>query len=289
MERGEFEIVPASDWLQPFVRRHLYVNRPLKAEIVLHAKPTGYAYFSNFFGRNSRDFGIIDGLHFTRTDRWFLFGQIVDHDVHFHHVDSMEIIACELTATAPYRLFGFGGGKILGMASAFETAAPHLAALARECFRLGADASREEHVAEAERFFALLVPQAAPVDAATERAVFLLEAANGALRIADLCREVGLGPRQLNRRFRDLVGLSPKTFAQILQINWVVGLLYANDTARLTEIAHDAGFYDQAHFNRAMQRFFKEGPREFLKSDHPAFRTFLAQSRRFGPASQSEA
>lgn len=119
----------------------------------------------------------------------------------------------------------------------------------------------------------------------SRHAVRLIEEANGALRIADICREVGLGPRQLNRRFQSIVGLSPKTFAQILQINWVVALLYANDTAKLTEIAHDAGFYDQAHFNRAMQRFFNEGPREFLRSDHPAFRTFLAGSRRYGPTS----
>jgi uncharacterized membrane protein YhhN len=54
------------------------------------------------------------------------------------------------------------------------------------------------------------------------------------------------------------------------------------------QIAQDAGFYDQAHFNRAMQRFFREGPREFLQSDHPAFRSFLAASRRFGPSSAAE-
>jgi AraC-like DNA-binding protein len=78
--------------------------------------------------------------------------------------------------------------------------------------------------------------------------------------------------------------MSPKRFAQIMQINWVVSLLYANDKAKLAQIAQDAGFYDQAHFNRAMQRFFRQGPRRFLESDHPGYRAFLAASRRFGPA-----
>jgi AraC-like DNA-binding protein len=111
----------------------------------------------------------------------------------------------------------------------------------------------------------------------------MFEAAHGAVKVADICREVGIGQRQLARRFREIVGVAPKFFGQVLQINWVVGLLYFNDTATLTEIAHDAGFYDQAHFNHAMQRFFREGPRAFLKSDHVAFKTFLGASRRFGP------
>lgn len=285
MERGDFDIFQPSAALRQIARRYLYANRALDAEIVLRAKPTGYVYFSNFFGRNSRDHGIIDGHHFARTTRWFLFGQILDHDVRFHHVESMEIIACELNATAPHRLFGLSGERLLGLAKAFDEAVPHLAPLARDCFRLGADASPEDHIAETEKFLARASEQAGPEDPVVSHAVRLIEEANGALRVADVCREVGIGARQLNRRFQAIVGLSPKTFAQILQINWVVGLLYANDTAKLTQIAHEAGFYDQAHFNRAMQRFFNEGPREFLRSDHPAFRSFLAESRRYGPAS----
>jgi AraC-like DNA-binding protein len=86
------------------------------------------------------------------------------------------------------------------------------------------------------------------------------------------------------RRFTHVVGVGPKFFGQILQINWVVSLLYADDTPSLTEIAHEAGFYDQAHFNHAMQQFFSEGPREFLQSDHVFFKAFLGESRKFGPS-----
>jgi AraC-like DNA-binding protein len=67
----------------------------------------------------------------------------------------------------------------------------------------------------------------------------------------------------------------------------VIGLLYANGQG-LAQIAQEAGFYDQAHLNRAMRRFFREGPRAFLRSDHPAYRSFLAASRRFGPDSAAE-
>jgi AraC-like DNA-binding protein len=129
-----------------------------------------------------------------------------------------------------------------------------------------------------------LAERALPPDPEVERAVALFEAANGAVRVATVCAEVGLSSRQLNRRFTHLVGVGPKFFGQILQINWVVSLLYADDMASLTEIAHEAGFFDQAHFNHAMRQFFSEGPREFLQSDHVFFKSFLGGSRKFGPS-----
>jgi len=283
MEQGDFEIIVPPDALRPFVRRYLYANRTLEAGATFHAKPTGYSYFSNFFGDQGGDYGIINGRRFERQVRWFFFGQITDHDVTFHHARSLQLIAGELTATAHYRLLGISGAHILGLAAPLEDAAPDAASLARECFIRGTEASRDEHIEETNDFVSRLAERARPEDPVVERAVAMIEAANGAIRVADMSREIGIGERHLNRRFNHIVGLSPKAYARILQINWVVGLLYANDSARLSEIAQEAGFYDQAHFNRAMQRFFREGPREFLQSDHPAFRTFLAASRRFGP------
>lgn len=285
MERGDFEIVSPPERLRPFVRRYLYANRLLQSGVTFHAKPTGYAYFSNFFGQYGGDRGIMDGRAFERVSPWFFFGQITDHDVSFHHAQSLQLIAGELTATAHHRLFGISGRRVLGLAVPLHEAAPDQAPLARECFVLGAEAARDDHVAEANAFASRLAEHALPEDPVVERAVALFETSNGAVRIAEVCDELGVGPRELNRRFTRIVGVSPKFFGRVMQINWVVGLLYANDTAKLAQIAQEAGFYDQAHFNHAMQRFFREGPREFLQSDHPAFRSFLAASRRFGPTS----
>ncbi len=285
MEPRNFEPVSASEELRPWVRRYLYANRMLRSDLTIHAKPTGYSYFSNFFGVNGGDGGVINGRAFDRVSRWFLYGQTSDHDVYFHHRRALQLIVTELSATAHHRLFGIPGHRILGLAAEFEDVAPDQALIAREFFTLGPEAARDDHVREADGFFLRLAENALPADPVIEEAVRLFEMENGAVRIADLCGQLGVASRELNRRFRDVVGVSPKFFGQVMQINWVIGLLYSDDRAKLAQIALDAGFYDQAHFNRAMQRFFQEGPREFLRSDHPAFRSFLAASRRFGPAS----
>ena len=64
----------------------------------------------------------------------------------------------------------------------------------------------------------------------------LSEASNGAVRVVDICADLGVNPRELIRRFTHIVGVTPKLFGQVMQINWVVGLLYANDTAGLAQI-----------------------------------------------------
>jgi AraC-like DNA-binding protein len=288
MERGDFEIIPPPEHLRPFVRRYLYANRLLQAGVTFHAKPTGYTYLSNFFGRYGGDRGMMDGRPFERTSRFFFFGQITNHDVSFYHAQSLQLIACELTATAHERLLGIAGERVLGLAAPLDDSAPDIAPVADACFVLGAEAGRDDHVSEANAFFSHLAERALPADPVVERAVTLLEESNGVVRIGEVCAKLDVSPRELNRRFTRIVGVTPKLFGQVLQINWVVGLLYANDTSRLAQIAHEAGFYDQAHFNRAMQRFFREGPLAFLQSNHPAYRSFLAASRRFGSDSATE-
>ena len=287
MDPADVEIVPTPGSLRPFVRRYIYANRRLAAPLVVKPKPTGYIYFANLFGDAPADFVMIDGRKFVLESRFYFAGQIVEHDITVHHAESQQSLYCELAATAQQRLFGIPGDRTTGRAPALAEVASELEALAHALFTLGPEGRRDEHVAEANAFFGALAERAVPGDPLVEDAVAILEAAHGGVRITEICEKLGTGPRRLNRRFKHVVGVNPKFFGQILQVNWVVGLLYFNDTATLTEIAHEAGFHDQSHFNRAMRRFFDEGPSDFLRSDHVLLKTFLGESRRVSATAAS--
>ena len=285
MDASDVEMIPAPEGLRPFVRRYLYVNHQFEGPLIIRPKPTGYIYFSNRFGSVDTNFVVVDGQKFPLDSRWHFAGQIVDHDITVHHSQRHEVIYCELSATALHRLFDIPGERVTGKPPRLSDMRPEIEPLARTHFVLGPGSARDEHVEEANAFFLALAERAGPGDALVEGAVAMFEAANGAVRVTDICEELDTDQRTLNRRFRHIVGVNPKFFGQILQINWVVGLLYFNDVATLTEMAHEAGFHDQSHFHRAMRRFFNEGPREFLASDHMHFKAFLGASRRFGPSS----
>jgi AraC-like DNA-binding protein len=91
-----------------------------------------------------------------------------------------------------------------------------------------------------------------------------LEASAGRVPIGALASELGWSHRRLIARFREQVGLAPKTFARVLRFDHVVRRLQGVDEVRWSEVAFDCGYYDQAHLNRDFREFAGTTPTEFL-------------------------
>lgn len=97
-------------------------------------------------------------------------------------------------------------------------------------------------------------------------AVAWLEQGPGAKRIDDLTRYIGLSQSALERRFRRVVGISPKKFASLVRLRRAVRLRAAG--ADFAAVALAAGYCDQAHFindfrratGRAPDAFFRQTP-----------------------------
>jgi AraC-like DNA-binding protein len=96
-----------------------------------------------------------------------------------------------------------------------------------------------------------------------------LRATHGAVPVTELAGELGWSRRHLGVRFRDEIGVPPKLLARILRFDRVVALLRLQDPDRWAEVAHDCGYYDQAHFNRDFREFAGTTPSAFLASRLP--------------------
>lgn len=119
-----------------------------------------------------------------------------------------------------------------------------------------------ERVAIFERFLLGRCVPRAP-DRAVSEALGAIHADPGAVRIAALARSVGMSQDGLEKRFRRVVGASPKAFASIVHFRRAVDG-YAGQGARLTELAYAAGFYDQSHFNRRFRAVVGDAPGRVL-------------------------
>lgn len=91
-----------------------------------------------------------------------------------------------------------------------------------------------------------------------------LNETGGRLGIGALADELGASRQYLVTKFREEVGLPPKTLARILRFQRAIRFLERADEARLTRVARDCGYYDQAHFNRDFRNFAGSTPSEFL-------------------------
>jgi AraC-like DNA-binding protein len=92
-----------------------------------------------------------------------------------------------------------------------------------------------------------------PPDALVSHAARLL--ARPETRVERLPRELGLGERQLRRRFQAVQGYGPKTLQRVLRFQRFLTMLdAAREEVDLAGIALDAGYADQAHLTRECTR-----------------------------------
>ena len=96
-----------------------------------------------------------------------------------------------------------------------------------------------------------------------------LQATDGAFAVSALAGELGWSRRRLGLAFRDQVGLPPKLAARILRFDRVVARLRREAPERWADVAYDAGYYDQAHFNRDFRELAGTTPSAFLASRLP--------------------
>lgn len=91
--------------------------------------------------------------------------------------------------------------------------------------------------------------------------------AKGQLPVQDLAQQMSINRRQLERRFSEQIGLSPKQLSKIIRIQASLKLLLQNQYSSLTELAYEGDYYDQAHFIKDFKEFTGLSPRAFY-SDH---------------------
>jgi AraC-like DNA-binding protein len=94
-------------------------------------------------------------------------------------------------------------------------------------------------------------------------AVKLIYQTNGALRIKELNEKLFISQSPFEKRFRKVVGTTPKKFASIVRFNTVLANL--SETKTLTEICYENNFFDQAHFIKDFKRFTGDTPENFKR------------------------
>ena len=84
----------------------------------------------------------------------------------------------------------------------------------------------------------------------------------GQVRSEDLAWAAGISLRQLERRFRDTVGLPPKRLARIVRFQEVLRRS-GGDTPDWVAVALDCGYYDQSHLIRDFCELAGAAPSRF--------------------------
>lgn len=117
-------------------------------------------------------------------------------------------------------------------------------------------------VAAAERWFGMML-DGRPEDGIGHTSRLML-AARGNVRIDVLVQRSDLSPRHFQRRFTSQVGLSPKLYARTIRFDAALNAHRSQPARPWTEIIHEAGYFDQAHFIRECHALVGLPPSRFV-------------------------
>ncbi|TIT79232.1 MAG: helix-turn-helix transcriptional regulator [Mesorhizobium sp.] len=131
-----------------------------------------------------------------------------------------------------------------------------------------------------QRFLAERLSRAAP-DIVFEHAMGMLYGDPANLAIDRLTDSVGLGRRQLERRFARIAGQTPVEIRSLGRLQKTVRALMLDESARTADAALAYGYYDQAHFIRHFRELVAVSPQRYLREAR-ARTHFYNTSRRVG-------
>lgn len=94
-------------------------------------------------------------------------------------------------------------------------------------------------------------------------AVRLIYQSGGRIKITDLQKKLLVSPSVLEKRFRRLVGTTPKKFSSIVRFNNVLKEL--NEARSLTDLCYEHNFFDQAHFIKDFKQYTGDTPENFRR------------------------
>lgn len=102
-----------------------------------------------------------------------------------------------------------------------------------------------------------------PQDLLVNAAIAKINQSNGSMRIEQLARYLNTSQSPLEKRFRKVVGASPKKYSSLVRIRHTLDNLTPGN---YQQIIFMAGYHDQAHFIKDFKTYTGDTPEQFIKA-----------------------
>jgi len=104
-----------------------------------------------------------------------------------------------------------------------------------------------------------------PVNRQIQHTVSIIRKNAGQLSIKQLAYESCLCERQLERKFKATIGISPKLFSNVIRFQAACQYIKMNRAENLDSIAHICGYHDHSHMHKEFQRLGRLSPSKLIE------------------------
>ncbi|WP_066838756.1 AraC family transcriptional regulator [Rufibacter ruber] len=122
------------------------------------------------------------------------------------------------------------------------------------------------------RLVQFLTAQLQPKNISPDPLLTFIKSDIDANRITDVERlfdQMHLSRRQFERRFKALLGTSPREYAKLQRFRYALQQFQKDPAQSFTQLALASGYYDQAHFNRDFRELTGVTPSEYFSEGNP--------------------
>lgn len=125
-------------------------------------------------------------------------------------------------------------------------------------------ATGQQRVAITEAFLLDRLRNAVVQEGPVDYCIRSILASQGNISVVQLAESLRINKHHLSRRFTSEVGLNPKLLSRIVRFQATLRLIDRAGPGTMTQVAHESGFYDQAHFIRDFKEFTGLNPKQYF-------------------------
>jgi len=90
----------------------------------------------------------------------------------------------------------------------------------------------------------------------------------GDLTINHLLKRTGISQRHFDTLFKQSVGITPKTFCNIIKLNHFISYKNNHPHKRLVECCYESNFFDQPHLIKLFKSVARKSPKEYFRNSN---------------------
>lgn len=97
----------------------------------------------------------------------------------------------------------------------------------------------------------------------------------GLITVDQLADYTGYNRKNIERKFMETIGISPKRFAGIIKLNVYLKKLSNHQDHKLSALAYDSGYYDHSHAFKEFKKITGVSPLQYIEEVNPLTLNFL--------------
>lgn len=207
----------------------------------------------------------LEGRTYQRQARVLMSGQLTRR-IMLKPTGEIGVVSIRFKAAGAARFFDVAYDEIVDRVVDFAGFEPAFSATIHD--RIARAGDDDERLAAMIAVLEDRLTQESREDVFVRQACQYIVKSEGQYSVQELVRLIGYSERQLQRKFRRQVGITPKILSRIMRFQRFLAMTREANTLTLADAAAACGYYDQSHFIRDFTRFSGMSPMKYLGGSH---------------------